>query len=295
MHIDQLVAMDAVVKTGGFSSAARELNKVPSAVSYNIKSLEDELGLVLFDRDGYRAQLTEQGQAIHRAAQSMLIGAKNLSTLAQEMNLGVEPLLRLDVTPIVDFDVLLPVFDRFHAQFPATRLDISMEVFGGEALVLEDRVEISISEMIAVDDQLDSVKFDQTRFLAVAAPGHTLSKMSALRQSDLLNHLQIVVESRLSKWKATTLGVAQGAHIWRVTDFAIKKNFIMNGIGWGNMPSHLVRREIERGQLVALDIRANEMMSDVALVRHKHHALGPAGRFLWASLIELSASPEIQG
>jgi len=57
-----LVLVDAIARHGSFAKAARELGKVPSAVTYSIRKLEDGLDVLLFDRSGPRALLTPAGE-----------------------------------------------------------------------------------------------------------------------------------------------------------------------------------------------------------------------------------------
>ena len=56
--------MDAIARTGSFAAAARELGKVPSALTYNVRQLEDALDVLLFDRSSRQAQLTAAGEEL---------------------------------------------------------------------------------------------------------------------------------------------------------------------------------------------------------------------------------------
>ena len=62
--LDQLIVLDAVAREGSFAAAAQVLHRVPSAVSYAIKGLEDALGVSLFDRTGRIAVLTPAGRRL---------------------------------------------------------------------------------------------------------------------------------------------------------------------------------------------------------------------------------------
>ncbi|MEM8951333.1 MAG: LysR family transcriptional regulator, partial [Pseudomonadota bacterium] len=62
MTLDQLLALDAIVATGTFRGAAERLNKAQSAVSHQIRKLEDRLRFDLFSRDEYRPRLTTEGE-----------------------------------------------------------------------------------------------------------------------------------------------------------------------------------------------------------------------------------------
>ena len=54
--------MDTIARTGSFAAAARELGKVPSALTYSVRQLEDALDVLLFDRSSRQAQLTAAGR-----------------------------------------------------------------------------------------------------------------------------------------------------------------------------------------------------------------------------------------
>jgi DNA-binding transcriptional LysR family regulator len=54
--------MDTIARTGSFAAAARELGKVPSALTYSVRQLEDALDVLLFDRSSRQAQLTAAGE-----------------------------------------------------------------------------------------------------------------------------------------------------------------------------------------------------------------------------------------
>ena len=71
-EIDVLRAFVAVADTGGFTSAARHLNRTQSAVSMRVRRLEDFLGKRVFDRNGRGVRLTSDGEVLLRHARSML-------------------------------------------------------------------------------------------------------------------------------------------------------------------------------------------------------------------------------
>ena len=62
--LDQLLVLEAIVRTGSFAGAARDLHRAPSAISYAVNGLEEALGLVLFDRSGHKAALSPEGQRL---------------------------------------------------------------------------------------------------------------------------------------------------------------------------------------------------------------------------------------
>ena len=76
--LDQLLVLEAIARTGTFAAAARELHRVPSAVSYTVKTLEESLAVSLFDRSGHRARLTPAGRRILESGAEILRRARAL-------------------------------------------------------------------------------------------------------------------------------------------------------------------------------------------------------------------------
>jgi len=58
LSLDALLVLDAIARKGSFAAAAEELHRVPSAITYTVQKLEQDLDVQLFDRSGHRARLT---------------------------------------------------------------------------------------------------------------------------------------------------------------------------------------------------------------------------------------------
>lgn len=100
MILDNLRAMAvfvAVVRHGSFSGAAKELGITTSAVSQQIRSLENELGAVLLQRSTRKVSLTEVGELFHQSAMQMVAAAQmgwhQVSCFRDEImgNLSIKP------------------------------------------------------------------------------------------------------------------------------------------------------------------------------------------------------------
>ena len=66
LDVDQLKTFLAIVDTGSFTRAAEEVNKTQSAVSMQMKRLEDQVGRPLFSKDGRGTKFTRDGETAHR-------------------------------------------------------------------------------------------------------------------------------------------------------------------------------------------------------------------------------------
>jgi DNA-binding transcriptional LysR family regulator len=284
MNIDHFVVMEAVVRLGSFSAAARELNRVQSAISYNVKQLEEDIGVELFSRESYRPSLTPAGEAVYRKARELLHKVQELELLGLSLTQGNEPHIRFDLTPICPIPEITGILAAVAESYPGTRLLISMEIFGGEALVLDDIVDVSLTDVVKLDDRLEAIPWRKINLVPVIAPSHRLAVHgdSLIPRSELMPHVQIVAGSSSPQTRDTTMGVMEGGHTWRVTDFRAKHELIRAGMGWGNLPEYMVAEDLERGVLQI--IKPEDMEKQVAnlyIVRKRWKAHGPVSRYLW--------------
>ena len=93
--LDQLVVLEAIVEHGSFAAAGRALHRVPSAITYTVKGLEEAVGVEVFDRSGHRAVLTAAGQQVLAAGRRVLAEARSLDASARSLRDGWEPELRV--------------------------------------------------------------------------------------------------------------------------------------------------------------------------------------------------------
>ena len=124
--LDQLQALDAIARTGSFAAAAAALHRVPSAVSYAIKGLEQSLEVELFDRSRRKAVLTPAGRKVLEQARKVLGGALQLQAMALEIRDGWEPELQVVVDGVYPMGPIIDVLRLFsERQIPTSvRLDV---------------------------------------------------------------------------------------------------------------------------------------------------------------------------
>ena len=107
MTLDQLIAFDAIIATGTFRAAAERLNKAQSAVSHQIRKLEDELGFELLSRDAYRPTLTAEGEVFHRETARLLEQVHGLKSVAAGLRSEQEPVVSIAITATMALDPIL--------------------------------------------------------------------------------------------------------------------------------------------------------------------------------------------
>ncbi len=185
----------AVAETGSFSKAARALHKVQSAVSYNIKSLEAQLDVTLFERSTRRVALTGEGRVLLEEARSITRGVTHLSALAHQFGRGVEPGVRV----AIDFAFPSPVFAwiarAFRGRFPGVHLAVSAAMMGAVFQDLAaDRIDLGVTGMPDLPAGVVGEVAGTCPMVAVVSPHHPLAEhRGPVPTAVLERHLQLVV------------------------------------------------------------------------------------------------------
>ena len=143
--LDSLIVLDAIARKGSFAAAADELHRVPSAVSYTVQKLEQDLDTEIFDRSGHRAVLTPSGKELLEQGRHLLVAAQEIEARVKRVAKGWETELRIAVDNLIPIDNLFALFERFYQTDCGTRLRVTKEVLGGswEALI-NNRVDLVI-------------------------------------------------------------------------------------------------------------------------------------------------------
>ena len=98
---EALAMMDAIARSGSFAAAARELGKVPSALTYNVRQLEDALDVLLFDRRSRQAQLTAAGEELLLEGRRLLSEMDAVANRVRRVATGWETQLEIGVDDVI--------------------------------------------------------------------------------------------------------------------------------------------------------------------------------------------------
>ncbi|HEY2512090.1 MAG TPA: LysR family transcriptional regulator [Polyangiaceae bacterium] len=287
LTLDQLRAFVAVVEEGSFSAAARKLRRVQSAISTAMANLEDQLGVPLWDRSTKIATLTDQGQAVLASARRVLLEVDALKRLTAGMVMGLEASVSLCVDAVYPVSALVALCTAFAKEFPAVDLRVDTQVMSAvTARVLDGSATLGVVSPLGIAPGLETRRLAPIQMVPVVASTHPLAaEKGALATARLAECVQIVLFER-SESGVADQGVLS-PRTWRVSDLHTKHALIQNGIGWGNLPEHLVHDEIRAGTLVV--IRPDAWTDD----EHRLHLwaiyrtgtmFGPAHRWMLAEL-----------
>lgn len=254
--LDHLRIFLTVVEEGSFSRAARRLGRAISVVSYAIANLEAQLGLRLFDREGSRKpELTTAGQALVAEARGVADNVDALLAKVRGLHMGLEAELALAIDVMVPGSLLAQLLRDFQRMFPSVTLRLHVEALGAvAALVRDGQSQLGIAGPdITNCPELEMQEVGSVELVPVAAPSHPLASAGILAPGAARGHLQLVLTDRSDLTAGQDFSVFS-ARTWRLADLGAKHSLLKEGIGWGNMPLHLVRQDIASGTLIRLTL-----------------------------------------
>ena len=266
LSLDALQVLDAIDRKGSFAAAADELHRVPSAITYSVRQLEDGLGISLFDRGGHRAVLTPAGRALLEEGRRLLRAASDLECRVQQVAKGWESELRIGVDTIIGIDRLFGVLEEFYGENSGTRLRISQEVLGGTWDALDSgRTDLVLgaSGDAPAGRSFGVQALGRVEMVFCAAPFHALAAAKApLAVADILGHRAVSVADSSRLLPPRTSGLLSGQDVLSVPAMEVKAAALIAGLGVGYLPRWIAERERAAGRLVILAVEADRPAMD---------------------------------
>lgn len=146
LSLEAIELVDAIARHGSFAGAAARLNKVPSTISYAVGKLEEQLGMLLFVRNGPRVTLTAAGEEMLKEGRWLLGAAGDLESRMRQIATGFESELRLVHDSLIPTQALIDDIRAFEALRCGTRLRIGCEALTGSWEALrEGRADIVVA------------------------------------------------------------------------------------------------------------------------------------------------------
>lgn len=244
LSLDQLRVFDAIDAHGSFTAAAKELRRATSALSYSVRTLEESLGLTLFDRSHHRATLTAQGRLLVAEARKVLERSAEFERAAARLREGWEPRLVFVVDGLVPLGPIMRAVRSFKELGAVTRLEVHVEsVHQVRARFYELDANFMLS-LDGVDDASErALPTPPMEMLLVADASHPLvQEQRRVQRSELGQHIQVrasdsVVEGHLSESAFT------------FSDVRAQREAVLSGVGFGWLPRHLIQDEIRSRRL----------------------------------------------
>ena len=269
LSLEALQVLDAIDRKGSFASAAEELHRVPSAITYSVRQLEDGLGVPLFDRSGHRAVLTAAGRELLGEGRRLLRAAADLECRVQQVAKGWEAELRIAVDTVIGMDRLYGIVAEFYGENSGTRLRLAQEVLGGTWDALESgRADLVIgaSGDVPAGRSFAIQPLGRIDMVFVAAPFHPITKeKEPIPAVAVQGHRAVSVADSSRLLAPRTVGLLSGQDVLTVPTMEAKVAALVAGLGVGHIPRWMAERERHAGRLVILHGEATRPGGDAVV------------------------------
>jgi DNA-binding transcriptional LysR family regulator len=260
---EALVMMDTIERTGSFAAAARELGKVPSALTYNVRQLEEALDVLLFDRSSRQARFTAAGLELLSEGRRLLAETQAVAQRVRRIATGWETQLSIAVDGVLSQVTMFELCEAFYAHEPqggsGTRLRLRREVLAGtwEALTSgQTDLAIGVGLQAAAPPGFAVEPLGELEFVFVVAPHHPLAAgTEALSDAELVRHRAVAVADSAQRLSPITVNLLPGQDVLTVADTPAKIEAQLRGMGCGFVPEPMVRHHVAAGRLVERNVQ----------------------------------------
>jgi len=288
----QLRAFEAVTRTGSFTKAAERLRVTIPAVSLQIRQLEREHGVRLFDRIGRRVRLTPAGEALRQYADRIFTLTHDAERALQGTGDFNGTRLRLAATPTAAGYYLAPFWKRLRRRYPGLQLEVSVHntrTVRQRLLALED--DLGMLGGAAEDGALIVRPFARDTMVAVVSREHPWAKRKSVTLQ-ALGREPLILREPGSAGRETveralrTAGIEPHTVMEMTSTEAIKQAVEANG-GVGILARAVVQRDVRGGHLRAVPVRGGDLTLELAFAYHRERADSP----LLRAVLEVVVGP----
>jgi DNA-binding transcriptional LysR family regulator len=280
LTIRQLEVLDAMGREGSVTAAANALHLTQPAVSMQLRQLEEQLELSLFEPVGRGLQITEPGRELAAMASDLLLRMDDFTRAARELKGVQRGRVRLGVVSTAKYFV-----PRLLAQFLKSHpgLDLKLNVYNREHIIEQLQnyaIDLGIMGRPPEGGTLTGTPFAPNPLAIVAAPSHPYSLRNQIPPEDLENQPFIVRESGSGTRIAMDRFFAEAGvtinPVMETDSNETIKQAVMAGIGIGMLSLHTVRLEQAAGRLVMLRVAGLPLRRQWYVVHSRLRRLTPA-------------------
>ena len=287
--LQQLQCFDAVVTEGSFQGAAEKLLRTQPTVFTAVKNLEAQLRLQLLDRGGYRVVLTEAGRSFHARVRVFLSELRSLKDHAAQLAAGEESELRVVIGDLSPLPETLALLRRFFEGCPGTKLHLHFEAISGPwERLLEGEADLILHHIDKADLRFEFIDLFTVKLLPVVAPQFLRFPLSkSITPEQMRDYAQCVIRDTAKRTVTRDYFLIEGARSWTVSDQLMKRELIVQGMGWGHMPRYLIEQDLRKGRLLPITgkyFKGGQV--ELVAARRRLSPHGPIADRLWQYIAE---------
>ena len=281
MELRNLITFQKIIELGSFSEAANALGYSQSAVTMQMKQLEAELHVQLFDRIGRKICVNHEGLRFSKYATNIINESKNaIADLTSDDIPRGE--LHIGILESICTAHLPGVLNRYHHEYPEVNTVIKIGTFHELSYMLNSG---QIDVLWTFDNKLEPLEWIhgfvyESPIVIVCSPSNPLFHKKEVRLEDLVNTPFILTEKDCSyrtefTYLIQSLGYSPNVFL-EIGSTEIIKKFVEANLGISVLPQYTVEKELEAHTLESLSVVDFTMSMYGQLFYHKNKWLSPA-------------------
>lgn len=279
MELRQLQTFCVSAQTLSFTKAALQLGYVQSNITSQIRQLEEDLNVKLFERFGRRLELTNEGKIF-------LKSAHNIVQLCQQAKEELSPgsfrgILNIGVSETLCAYRLPKFLQEYRKQYPLVEIRVQTESCNQLLELIRNN---TIDIVIGLTNNIDETDMDrkilfEEKMIVVASPLHSLAKKEFIEPKDLSGEC-LIISPEIYGYRPIMLGMIEEyavkpSSVMELSSAGARKECAICGLGITILPEIIAKNELEQGKLIKLDWRGPSFDVKSQLIWHKEKWLSP--------------------
>jgi DNA-binding transcriptional LysR family regulator len=271
-----------VVRQASFSKAAQALHISQPTLSKIIKNLEDELGVILFNRSTRHIQLTDDGDIFLKFAHLTLSMANDLQVSLNDGKLLKKGKLSLGLPPVIGVSFFPEIIAKFRNLYPGVHIQLIEE--GGkiiEQFLREAKVDLGVVVLPVDEQQFNFLPLVERHLSLIVNTNHSLAKQDVVHLTELRNESFILFKEGFSLHdRVREACIREGFEpviSYESSQWDLISEMVGAGLGIAMLPDTVLGR-INNPSVKVIHKTVPQISWDLAVIWSKHHYLSHAAR-----------------
>ncbi len=300
MHIETLKVFCDIIESGSFSYAASQNFVTQSAVSQQVRSLEEKYDCRLIERGRAGVKPTPAGQILYAASKEIVRRFLELENRLREIGSVVAGSIRVGTVYSVGLHELPPYLTEFLRNFPA--VNVHLEYLRSNKIyedLIEGKVDLGVVAYPAKRSQIVSVPFRHDELVLAVPPDNPLAKHTKVNVGQLQGQKFVGYERDIPTRKASDRILREHGvkptYALEFDNIETIKRAVEIGLGCAIVPRMTVENEIARGTLRMLEFQEGTFLRPLAIIYKRGRELSPAVRKFIEVLTTSNIVPRARG
>ena len=260
MEIKNLYTFKTILEEGSFANAANKLGYTQSTITFQIRQLEDELGVVLFEKIGRRMVLSRAGENLIPYVNETLASFEKLQNVGKTIN-ELNGTLNIILSETLLCYKLEPVISEFHRLAPKVELKLrSLSCYATKQALLEGNADLGICyDQSEIDERLCIHSLGNVTLLVISSNqlySHLKDQLdftasnTSIPTSFITDEPDGIFRRQFEKYlKTQGIQLAGTIELWSTS---MIKSLVKSGLGISFLPSFTVEEELSKGEFISL-------------------------------------------